>query len=49
MHKMSAFNLEYHYGLLLNLVSDAALGLFLVAGKLNLQNTCVKTHGNILS
>ena len=34
MPKMSAFNLEYYYyGLLLNLVSDAAkLGLFLEAG-----------------
>ena len=32
MPKMSVFNLEYYYGLLLNLVSDAALGLFLEAG-----------------
>ena len=32
MPKMSAFNLEYYYGLLLNLVSDAAPGLFLEAG-----------------
>ena len=30
--KISVFNLEYYYGLLLNLVSDAALGLFLEAG-----------------
>ena len=32
MPKMSIFNLEYYYGLFLNLVSDAALGLFLKAG-----------------
>ena len=32
MLKISVFNLEYYYGLLLNLVSDAALGLFLEAG-----------------
>ena len=30
--KLSVFNLEYCYGLLLHLVSDAALGLFLEAG-----------------
>ena len=32
MPKITVFNLEYYYGLLLNLVSDAALGLFLEAG-----------------
>ena len=32
MPKMSVFNLEYYYGLLLSLVIDAALGLFLEAG-----------------
>ena len=31
MLKISVFNLEYCYELLLNLVSDAALGLFLDA------------------
>ena len=33
------FNLEYYYGLLLNLVSDATLGLFLEAS----SKTC-KIH-----
>ena len=32
MPKMSVFNLEYYNGLLLSLVSDAALGLILEAG-----------------
>ena len=48
MSKISVFNLEYHYELFLNLVNDAALGLFLEGG---LQNTYtyVKTHGTIRS
>ena len=32
MPKMTAFSLEYYYGLLHNLVIDAALDLFLEAG-----------------
>ena len=32
MPKISVFNLEYYYGLFLDLVSDAAVGLFLEAG-----------------
>ena len=32
MPKISVFNLEYYYELLLNLVSDATLGLFLEVG-----------------